>query len=484
MFVTVYAGGRIAGCIGGFPDDVAAAVDGYAAAAVRDERFAPPDPTAGIAVSVSLLYARHEIGTADPDWVVRPTRFADQALQVRQRNRSGLLLPSVAVTANLTPRGYVDEVIDKAGITRPPYRWTRYDQTTWLADGSSVRRMENALPCAEPAPTAEAQAERLVPLLTGYARRHHVADGVPTARYEVFADRLRTGLHPARLAYGAWVGARASLRAEAAHDLGRLLAARDPDGWIALDGHRPSVAEVAFALLAGLELDEPADPGGAAELLWGRIDPHGRVGTHRDPDAATAAHQDYAPGQALLALAFAVEHGVTGPRPETAVRALRHYRRRFRLNQHWGSVAWLAQAYTAWGRVLDDPEWTAAAHEVVDRALPFQSVATGGFLNDHQSDSPGATTALYLEGVAAALAGAEAVGDTERARRYRLAGERGLRFLDRLVYQERDACVLPNPDWAIGGVRTSLTASDVRIDYVHHALAALLGLRPHLREHR
>ena len=48
----------------------------------------------------------------------------------------------------------------------------------------------------------------------------------------------------------------------------------------------------------------------------------------------------------------------------------------------------------------------------------------------------------------------------------------GVGFLDRLVYQERDAAVLPNPTWAIGGMRMSLTACEVRMDYVQHALGS------------
>jgi len=83
---------------------------------------------------------------------------------------------------------------------------------------------------------------------------------------------------------------------------------------------------------------------------------------------------------------------------------------------------------------------------------------------------------LYLEGIAAVGAAAHAGGDSARDTRYRRAAAAGLRFLDRLVYQDRDAAVLPNPAWALGGVRSSLTASEVRTDYVHHALAALVGL--------
>ncbi len=454
VFVTVHAGGRIAGCAGGpfgSGGDGDGALADYAAAAVADPRFKPPADDDPIATGVAVLSNRLEMGRADPDWVVGPTRFGEQALEVRQGDRQGLLLPSVAVTNDLTPRGWVDEVVDKAGITRPPYHWTRYDCDAWLADADhGPRPMRHALPVGEPAATGPEEVERLHPLLVDYSRRHHVpvAEGAATGRYEVFADRLRAGLAPARLAYGAWVRARAGLRSEAEDDLCRLRQVGDG-----------SVPEAAFAILARHQLDGATDPAAVGDL-WARVDGHGRFAT------PTAAWQDYSPGQALLALATAPDQAD----PATLRRALRHYRMRWRQNHHWGSVAWLTQAFAAWGE-------TAFAGEIADWALRFQSAKTGAFLNDHQSDSPGATTALYLEGLAAVWRAADAAGDHDRARRYRAACDHGLRFLDRLVYQERDAAVLPNPAWAIGGVRTSVTASDVRIDYVHHALGAVLTLR-------
>lgn len=481
-FVTVYAKGRIIGCAGGFSGDVESVLHDFAVAAVHDDRFTHPETDENVAVSVSLLFNRHEIGEADPQWVVQPTRFADQVLQVRQGKRMGIVLPFVAVTSNLTPLGYVHEVIDKAGITRPPYQWTRYDCATWLADDSSCRRLRHGLPEGEPAPTASAQLVRLHELLVGYTRRHHVPLGEPVSRYEVFADRVRTSLHPARLAYGAWIKARAGLHREAWEDLDRLESGQCPDGWIDLDAGSPSISELSFVVLARVELG--ADVGSSAVLtrLWDQMDRHGRFGTHRDSIAADAAHQDYAPGQALLALACAVHRGGVDSRPEELRRALRYYRMRFRQNHHWGAVAWLTQAFSDWGLLLKDPALTAFAYEVADWALQFQSELTGAFLNDHQADSPGATTALYLEALARVRAAAEVEGDTMREQRYRAACEHALRFLDCLVYQERDSAVLPNPAAAIGGLRTSLTASDVRTDYVHHALGATLCLRAVLAE--
>jgi orotate phosphoribosyltransferase/AMMECR1 domain-containing protein len=477
VLVTVYSHGRLAGCMGGPAGDLAATLPGYARAAVSDSRFGAVVDSEHVAVSLSFLFHRHEIGVADPSWVVRPFRFADQALQVSQGERRGLLLPFVAVTSDLTPRQYVDEVIDKAGITRAPYRWTRYDCATWLAHGASVVEMVHGLPRGRPAASGREQLERLWPLMVGYARRHHVAQGTPAGRYEVFANRVRTGLSPARLAYGAWVMARVGLHREAGQDLRRLRRGLKRDGWLVMD-ETPSISELGFFLLAGLELETAPFPASSvAARLWHQLDEHGRFATHRDPASAGDAFQDYGPGQALLALAEAAERGVTPVDREALRRSLRFYRMRFEHGHQWGAVAWLMQAFAAWGRVEGDRSLTSFAYQVADWALPFQSRKSGAFLNDHQSDSPGATTALYLEGLAAVEAAARREGDRGRQRRYRAACDRGLRFLDELVYQERDRVVLPNPEWAIGGLRTSGTASDVRIDFVMHALAAMHTLR-------
>ncbi len=475
VFVTVFANGRVVGCVGGPPRPDTAWLSEYAVAATRDARFADPQPGDVLAVSVSLLANRFEIGEASPEWVVRPLRFAEQALEARQGDRRGLLLPFVAVTSDLTPTGYVEEVLRKAGITRPPYHWTRYDCTSWLADNGGVRRLAYGLPEGAPAGDGGEQLERMHGLLAGYARRHHSRSRPPLRRYDPFTDRLSEGLGAARLAYGAWVKARAGLRAEATDDASRLEDRLDGDGWVSMEGsQQPTTSELAFLLLALCTLDRaPATQQALAARLWAQVDGHGRFVVRRD-GVDDDAYQDYAPGQALLALAAAVTAGATTVRADLLGRSMRHYRMRFRQNHSWGAVTWLLQAVAAWGELLRDQVLTAFAYEVADWALQFQSAKTGAFLNDHQSDSPGATTALYMEGLAALSVRSP---DRTSATRYRSSCERALSFLDQLVYQERDAPVLTNPPQALGGLRRSLTSGTVYVDYVHHALAGVSTLR-------
>ena len=109
--------------------------------------------------------------------------------------------------------------------------------------------------------------------------------------------------------------------------------------------------------------------------------------------------------------------------------------------------------------------------------LKYQSEKTGAFLNDHQHDTPGSTTALYLEALAAGIELAAGLRERARQQRYMDAYARGIAFLDTLVYQERDVPLLPNPRLALGGVRKSVVRSEIRVGSVQHALAALLGMQ-------
>jgi hypothetical protein len=125
-----------------------------------------------------------------------------------------------------------------------------------------------------------------------------------------------------------------------------------------------------------------------------------------------------------------------------------------------------------------DAQAARFAFEICDWALAYQSEKSGAFLNEHQSDTPGYTTALYLEALGAAARLAESLRERPRRQRYLDALARGVAFLDALVIQERDGALLPNLGWALGGVRASLVQSEVRVDFVQHALLALLATRP------
>src|SRR5206468_3527934 len=118
------------GCMGGKLAELERDLRALTARALADERFTP-EPTADtlgeLAVTVSILDAGVAMGVQTPDEIAIRYRHGDQALAVFQGTRVGLLLPFVVVQHSLSPTQYVAEVIDKAGITRPPYHWAVYN---------------------------------------------------------------------------------------------------------------------------------------------------------------------------------------------------------------------------------------------------------------------------------------------------------------------------------------------------------------------
>lgn len=494
VYVTVYVRGRLRGCMGGTlrseagPDED---LRRFARAALEDARFAAADgpiEAVDVAVSVSLLFDELVIGGCSPEEVVRYFRHGHQALMAYRGESAGLLLPFVASVLNLDAQGFAREVLKKAELDEPPFYWCRFGCATWLADARGTRELVGGFPRAEAGPAEDLDnlLARRAALHAQYLLRHQKPDGSFYTDYEPFQNRVYEGADLPRLAHAAWVLARAArvlggdeLRAAAERSLTHLLGAASEGEaglWLEAPGQTPSVAELSFMLLA---LCESAERRALAErasaTLWDCVGvPHGRVRTHRDTEAAAEEFQDYFPGQALLALAAACAAGVAEVDEQRLARAFLFYRHRFRHRRHFGQVSWYTLAFARWWHVARDERFAAFAFEIVDWLLKYQQERTGAFINDHQPETPGYTTAVYLEAVASAARLASALGDGRRRKTYADSYERGLRSLDRLVIQERDAAVLPSPTYALGGLRRAIHFSEVRTDFVQHALSAVL----------
>jgi AMMECR1 domain-containing protein/orotate phosphoribosyltransferase len=491
IYVTVYIRGHLRGCMGTVVQDLDADIRKLALAALQDGRFGAALAGGGpndVAVTVSLLFGPLELGAYSPEEVALRVRHGRHALMVYQNNRVGLLLPFVAVTNNLDRSEFVAEVIDKAGITRPPYYWCRFECTSWLADGQGICLMEGGFPRrSERAPLA-ASVNELAMIHVKYLLRQLEDDGSLYFFYEPFQDRLHQGITAPRRAHGAWVLARACSMfggPELEEARNRIIewhlnsVRQAEDGcWLESGAEPASVSELSFLLLALCETgDRESGRGLAASLaatLWSTLDAHGRIRTHRAPGDADDAYQDYFPGQVLLALAVARRAGIADLHERALDRAFRYYRHRFRYRRNFGQVSWLMQAFGAWWEATRQSQFADLVFEVGDWIVQYQQETTGAFINDHQTDTPGYTTALYLEGIAVGARVAAALSDERRQRRYLESLNRGFAFVERLTIQPRDAAILPNAEFAIGGLRQSVYASEIRVDFVQHSLSAII----------
>ncbi len=490
-YVTVYVDGQLRGCMGTKVRELDHDLKRMAEAAVRDERFSentPTDPDS-VAVSVSLLFDPLVIGQAAPEEIINYYRHGEQTLMAFQGEQVGLLLPFVACTWNLDPVSFAKAVLEKAKLSEPPYNWCRLDCATWLADSRGRWPTVGGFPVRSIELSPEELIARHTELHRHYLLQHLRPDGTFYSRYQPFHNRLFEGLDPARQAYGAWVLARActilggSDLKEASDSvidsLMRGLSSEADDLWLRFEDETPSVAELSFLLLAlcNLPTDDPrrASIKDLAAKLWPCIElPHGRIATHCGTDASPEIFQDYFPGQVLLALATACAENAAEIDQERLRLSFRYYRHRFRYKRHFGQVTWLLQAFSKWWEVTREKAFADFVLEVADWLLGYQQDKSGAFINDHQSETPGYTTAVYLEGLAAALSVTTGLPDEGRDQAYRWAFIQGVSFLDRLIIQERDQSILPNPDFALGGLRQGLYYSEVRTDFVQHSLSALL----------
>lgn len=486
-YVTIYVNGQLRGCMGSVIRDMDEDLKQLAQAAIEDERFAGEAATDAnaVAVSVSLLWNAFEIGQASPEEIVSYYRHGEQALMAYQGEQLGLLLPFVASAWNYDRVSFAQAVVEKAGLTEPPYYWCRFDCATWFADDRGAWATVGGFPVQ----SSTTSITDLIELHLHYLLQQLKPDGSFYSRYQPFQNQLYEAVDPARQAYGAWVLARAArtlqrtdLHNAASSVIDALmthLSIEDDDLWLRFENETPSVAELSFLLLALCNFSNNAPRRSQiqtiATRLWRCIElPHGRIATHPNPDPFLDPYQDYFPGQVLLALAMAVAENATEIDVERLRRSFNYYRHRFRYKRHFGQVTWLLQAFAKWWHVTNQQEFADFVFEVADWLLGYQQETTGAFINDHQFDTPGYTTAVYLEGIAAALSVAEQT-DKQRCAAYNRSFRRGVEFLDRLIIQERDRRILPNLDFALGGLRQGLHYSEIRTDFVQHSLSALLA---------
>lgn len=481
LYLTVYINGQLRGCMGTKVRELDRDLKRMAEAAIRDERFSdnkPTDPNL-VAVSVSLLFDPLVIGQAAPEEIVNYYRHGEQLLMAFRGEQLGLLLPFVASTWNLDPVSYAKSVLEKAKLSEPPYNWCRFDCATWLAESNGTWPTVGGFPSRDSDVSPEDLIAHHIALHRRYLLKHLRDDGTFFSRYQPFHNRLFESVDPARQAYGAWVFARAH-RVLGGDDLRDAVDSVINSVNQIEEDETSSVAELSFLLLALCELPA-ADPRRSliktlAAKLWDRITlPHGRILTHQGSDPSPEAFQDYFPGQVLLALATACKENETDIDHERLQASFRYYRHRFLYRRHFGQVTWLLQAFSKWWEVTREKAFADFVFEVADWLLGYQQDKSGAFINDHQPETPGYTTAVYLEGLAAALAVTAGLPDDTRDRNYRRAFTHGVSFLDRLIIQERDRAILPSPDFALGGLRQGLYYSEIRIDFVQHSLSALLA---------
>ncbi|MDM7853882.1 AMMECR1 domain-containing protein [Cellulomonas alba] len=481
--VTLYAGGVLGCCVSsqGSLDECLVRATRRAATdprftAVRDAAQVPPS------ICVSILRDQELLGvTADLERALVKVRPGHDTVAAQHGDRAGLLLAQVPVHHDWSKPQLARQLLAKARIDGGTASWSTFRTASWLRREDRVWPVVSGYPVRDAPRVDVATIRSTLALLAGYVIGQLGPDGLPAYAYQPVTGRTTTrgtagrALHAlTALADAADVLGRDDLRAAAAHGLSTALRSVEPIGGrsrVALPGLTPGTSADAELVLGAAALGDGLlgdDRVRAVHRgLVGLLRPDGRI----DPERRrrwTAEH-DFLPGLALLAAA-----AVPDELPDLTAQ-LAWYRRRFDLLHPWGMVGWHPQAWFRVAATGHAPDGTAAfVREVVDWALPLQHRGTGAFLTDLDVTGPGFHTAFVLEGVADAARLCLLDGDRARAALYMRRWRQGFRFVDRLVVRDEDTYCMADPGRALGAVRPSLTTSGVRIDFVSHAMQALV----------
>ncbi|MBI3928083.1 MAG: AMMECR1 domain-containing protein [Armatimonadetes bacterium] len=483
--VSLYRQG-LAGCGIAWGETLDGCLRNAAASAFSDPRFQERRQgcsVADLAISVSVLHDREWLGEQPATSKMRPGL---DSISVQQGERAALFLPFVPTYYNWSREEVRRQLMYKAGITAGACDWALFLTATWLQRGRRLWPLAFGFPdrgqlARYPASRWPKDAE----LLAGYIAQQLDDSGIPTYHYfPIAGQRIPTGSV-----------ARLVLALGALEEAGRVLDRPDlreaglrgletcrqhlqlEEGGTArafLPGQLPSTMADCLLLealaSAGLTDERCAH---LARRVAGLLQPDGAISEHPGARGLAMDH-DYMPGSALLALAtYARATGAPDALPDLTA-CLEWYGRRFRIAQPWGMVGWQAQAWTAVHELRPTDEIARFVFEMVDWALEYQHRKSGMFLAELHPEGPGFHTAFLAEGVADAWKLAHSLGATARARRYGHSCREAFRFTQRLIIRPEDTFCMVEPNRAVGGVRGALSVSDVRIDYVGHALRALL----------
>jgi hypothetical protein len=211
---------------------------------------------------------------------------------------------------------------------------------------------------------------------------------------------------------------------------------------------------------------------------------------HQSYDAAADERSlepdsDYYPGEALLALTRLAQQFPDGPYLGHATRAADYL-----LHERDGDIPaadaipredhWLTMALSELYRLDPRPEYREVAY------LQAESMIANQYDGDDAPMRIGASslrnpinytsTATKAEALVAAWALAAFAGDSDAEVRYADAARRNVQFLLRVQFTEENTQLFPRPEAVLGAWGKDAMDPWIRIDFVQHNVASLLGV--------
>ncbi|MFW6158274.1 MAG: AMMECR1 domain-containing protein [Planctomycetota bacterium] len=515
VFVTLVAAGRTRGCMGGRTGHLLERTIEGTKRAIGDARFGGPLrraelPETRVDITI-LLEPEPVIGRTLPE-IAEEIEPGIHGFRLQRGGRGAYFKNTVVVAHGYSLEHALQRLGVKAGLGPNAYRHPdttilQYDTVHFAespVDGSPVAVYRYNILYPQTAVTGEAVAKALR-ACGEYMANHVDEQGRMTYEYDVYTDRRALAHSPAgltRVLASTWVLASVARHCDDARMLDaakrsaeHVLASyyrTDAEGGFGYVQFADSanLATGAFLLLCLNAIGGDFQAQRRAELtrfiLAMEDEAKGRLNVAHiyPPDVEgeqarrdyVAGKEAYYPGEALTAMMEVFRR--TGDRECLALveRVFPYYRDLYdRIEKQASYTPWMSKPYAAAYFATGKLEYARFVLKMNDNVLDRQrgpeakyADAIGSFFSAGHVCSSG----VMLEGMAEAYRLAVALGDEQRAARYRRSILLGLRFLLQSQYRPENLFTAPNPRLTLGGIRTALGDSSVRIDALQHGAAA------------
>ncbi|MBU0636161.1 AMMECR1 domain-containing protein [Candidatus Micrarchaeota archaeon] len=257
---------------------------------------------------------------------------------------------------------------------------------------------------------------------------------------------------------------------------------------IVMEGGDSKLGSNALLLTALQSLDDPTfetEKESLVDYILSQQRPNGSIDPYLFNKNPQSSIHNYYPGEALTAIAVEYQKN---PRPElleALQKGFEYYRLYWRTNKNTAFVPWHSRAYYHLYQFTKDPSVADFVFEMNDWLVQFQILDTaycahyGGYsakqdvavvLPSHGSSSVGA----YTESFVHAFALADQLRDEVRRERYRKSVLAGFRYAIGLQFNSENDFWAGAGEKALGGIRTGINRSEIRIDNQQHVLLALV----------
>lgn len=487
--VTLYAKG-IVGCGVAWGGALDGCIRDAARTAWGDRRFAEKKSNIGLqdmSVSVSILHDREWLGQVPIKQAQKKMRRGLDSISVQKEKQTAIFLPVVPVYYNLSKEQVTRELLKKAKITKGPCIWSTYKTATWLRRGNRQWKVTFGFPDRTGQPVDSSTWKEYSQWMGSYIAAHLLPDGIPEYLYLPITNKSRPkgtagrSIHAlAALNKAAGMASRADWEKASLKGLAfcrEHLKIEGETAKLELPGRQGGAMADCILLTALAASGSGSVMGDSFHRLAARV----RSFFHQDgritpmPDARGVQFDfDFFPGTALLSVASYAKAAGDLSFIDKLEPQFEWHRRRFRCHHPWGMVGWQTQAWSALYELAGKKEYADFVFEMADWAMDWQHEKTGAFLADLHPYGMSFLTLFFAEGIADAWRLAKLVGDERRRAIYARSCAEAIRFLNQILIHPEDTFCAADPNKSVGGVRGSVSTSEVRIDYVSHALVAVI----------